>query len=566
MRRFAADTWLLLALQSRLAWNAFTSRSLLRRLVAGASLVLIGLFAGSLASGIGYGAGRLLRRFPGLGLEPLLPGLLLTVPVLLLLVISFGVALGTLFLAGDLELLMAAPVDRRAVIASRLLGSMGWYYALLGATALPALVAYGLALGYGPLYYIAAVASLLAVPLFPAGVAALLAMIVARFAPPRRVSEAMGLAAGLFGIAFSIAGQTARLWTRTLFGSATSVRALLASLRDVDALPIPTFVAGRGLAAAGAGHLSAAVGDLAGFALLTFGAFALCLAGADTLYASGWVRMQSGGAASRRRTAGAEAGGWLARAPVFMAICWKDWQLLLRDLRNFAQLLTPLLLMPFVYANLLGRSSRRNGDLLGPGGPLGSLAADARAAAVAAGVLILSVLIFGRLARTSVSREGAAWWVLKAAPISSSTVLVGKLAAAAIPFVAVSTLLMGLAALWNGYSLAGAIYGWYGVEVLGLAMLALNVACSVPWAKLDWDDPRRAVSGWATAASLAGSAVFGLVAGILLCLPLLAQQFAASVLVTAWIAGPLTALALSAAVTRLAIQFGARRLPLVGEQ
>jgi hypothetical protein len=175
------------------------------------------------------------------------------------------------------------------------------------------------------------------------------------------------------------------------------------------------------------------------------------------------------------------------------------------------------------------------------------------------------VLVFGRVARTSISREGRAWWVLKSAPISGHELLGGKLLAAAVPFAVVSTLLTAGAAVWNGYSVAGALYGWYGIEVLGAGMLALNVACSVPWAKLDWDDPRRMSSGWATIASWASSAALGVLGGLFLCLPLLAEAFAPSMVAPAWIVGAGAALAISAGASALALQFGVSRLPLVGE-
>src|SRR5262249_1312988 len=135
--------------------------------------------------------GLLLRRGAATGLEPglegLFPGVVLSLITVVLLLSSFGVALGSLFLASDLDLLMAAPVDRRAVFVSKILDGIGWYYALVAALALPALFAYGAALRFGPAYYGFTLVTVLVAPLLPAALGAVLVLLVARFAPARRV-------------------------------------------------------------------------------------------------------------------------------------------------------------------------------------------------------------------------------------------------------------------------------------------------------------------------------------------------------------------------------------------
>ena len=566
MTLFLRDTALLLGLRWQMAWNSFRARSRLRQ----ALYVLVAITAGSsivtFCGTIGYAVGRLLLRYPDLRLDALLPGLILTVPAVLLLAVAFGVALGSLFLSGDLEVLMVAPVDRRAVLAAKLLDGLAWYYALLAVAALPALVTYGSGLGYGAVYYVLTVVCLLAVPLLPAGLAALLVMAAARVAPARRVREALGLAVALLGASCSIAGQTARLWTRQLAFASGDPREVLIQLHSLGAAPLPTLVAGRGLAAAGRGAYGTALAEVSGYLALTLGAFALCLLTADTLYATGWTRMQSAGTARRRHVARND-GGWLGRAPAALAICLKDWRVIPRDLRNFAQLVTPLLVLPAIYVNLLGgRTARRNVDVLvATSSRLGAAAGPVQGALTAAGILLVAVLVFGRVARTSIGREGRSWWVVKAAPVNGVELLGGKLLAAAIPFALVSTAMLVVAAAWNHYSLAGALYGWYGIQVLGITMLAFNVAFGVPWARLDWDDPRYMASGWASVWSLGTSFVAGVVGGALLALPLIAESVAPALAAPAWAFGAGATLAIGAGASALAIQYGAARLRDVGE-
>src|SRR5438552_1148288 len=209
-----ADTWLLLTLRWQLAWNKFRSRKPAAKALSVIGMVWIGVVAGGLSSLVGGAAGVLLRNNPEQGLDTVIPGLILTGATFLILLSSFGVALGALFLASDLELLMAAPVDRRAVFISKILDGMGFYYATVAVTAVPALITYGLGIGYGPLYYLLALVAVIGTPLLPAGLAAILVMLVARFAPARRVREVLGLMGALFGITCGLLGQTSRLWLR----------------------------------------------------------------------------------------------------------------------------------------------------------------------------------------------------------------------------------------------------------------------------------------------------------------------------------------------------------------
>ena len=566
-QRFFSDLWLLLSLRWTVMWNGFRGRKWW-----GQALTVLGLLWGAgwaifLAGLIGFGAGSLLRRFPDAGLEPLLPGLLLTAVAAIVLISSFGVALGSLFLASDLETLMTAPVSRRAVFTSKILDGLGAYYAIVLVTAIPALVTYGFGLRYGPAYYLLAIVAVLGTPLFPAGVGALLTMLVARFAPARRVREVLGLVGALIGIGCSLIGQTSRIWTSRIGQAGDDPQLLLERLRQFGALPLPSFIAGRGLASAGTGHWLLAFSELLGFLLLTFGSFALCVLAADRLYAAGWVRMQSSGTASRSRARAARDAadaGWLGRAPAWAAIALKDWRVIPRDLRNFAQLLSPLVILPIIYFNLLsggGRRGRDLGDLLGN---LGGGTFDPAGIVIAFGVMTATALVFRRIASNSISMEGKAWWLLKIAPVAGRDLLRGKFAAAMIPFAILSTLLLIGAAIWQGFSLLGLIYGWFGVELLGAVVLALAVAASVPWARLDWDDPRKMTSGWGSLISfLVGTAVAGL-AGLLLCLPVIIGIVAPNFIALAWLLGPLLALALAAATVWYSLEIGARFLGRVG--
>src|SRR5262249_25719320 len=141
----------------------------------------------------------------------------------------------------------------------------------------------------------------------------------------------------------------------------------------------------------------------------------------------------------------------------------------------------------------------------------------------------------------------------------------GKFLVAWAPFAGLSTLLLAGAAVWRGFSAFGFFYGWYGVELLGAGMLAVGIGFAVPWARLDWEDPRRRGSGGgALFAPLVGAAL-ALVGGGLLCLPVLVEAAAPEWAVLGWIGGVGGSAAVTAAVSLAALGLGLNRLDAVGE-
>ena len=229
------------------------------------------------------------------------------------------------------------------------------------------------------------------------------------------------------------------------------MKALIDDVRGLADVPVPPLLAGRGLASAGLGDWGPLVASYSGYLLSTVGFFVLCVWLADRLYAAGWVRMQSSGSSKRGRERSARAAaraGWLGRAPAWFAITLKDWRVLPRDLRNFAQMLAPLAFLPFAFYSLIaGFNDTQTGGGRGRNGPataLGGLSHGALGVFVAAGVLVALLFVFGRLAETSISMEGKSWWLTKAAPLSPAEVLFGKFMSSAIPFVILGTDLHGI--------------------------------------------------------------------------------------------------------------------------
>jgi len=235
-----------------------------------------------------------------------------------------------------------------------------------------------------------------------------------------------------------------------------------------------------------------------------------------------------------------------------------------RDLRNFAQFLTPLFLLPVFYLNFLG-GGRDSLNVVDQANSFGHGVVSFTHAFVAAGILMTTALIFNRIASTGISMEGKSYWLLKAAPISGRELLLGKFISALIPFAVLSTLLFAGAAIWRGVSLPGFLYGWYGIMLLGAGMLAIDVGMAVPWANLNWDDPRRMSSGWGALIAFVVSIATSLVAGFLLTVPFIVRLLLPGFEIIAWLICPILAAAVVVAVAWVMVSIGLQFLTRVGE-
>ena len=117
-------------------------------IILGAGLIFVSTL-------LGYGAGLFTtaRNAPFALAADTVPGLLLTLLLFSLLFSGFNQALRALFLTGDMERLMVAPVRTPAVMAAKLLSRMPSMIKLTLLAVTPALIAYGLGIGAGALYY-----------------------------------------------------------------------------------------------------------------------------------------------------------------------------------------------------------------------------------------------------------------------------------------------------------------------------------------------------------------------------------------------------------------------------
>ncbi len=457
------------------------------------------------------------------------PAMVLTGAFSLTLVFSFGLLLQGLYLAGDMEFLLSAPIPIRAVFGAKLLQAILPNVLLVCLFSVPLLFGLGAANGYTWLYYPMVILLLLAVMLTGAGLASLLVMGIVRVFPARTVAEVRGAVGGILALVLS---QMGNLSGRFRFGPGQTSQALRL-LTYLDEGWSPFAWAGRGLMDIGAGSWLSGIG-LAFVTLAVSGViFFLTLRTAERLYFGGWARMQS--SSPKKRTArkrGSVTTTSQARAaarvtlierlipPAMRAVIVKDSLVLRRDLRHLSQLVSPLILGLIYALMFVGRGGELPGgrgelpEFLNPGFERALFVYGSAAIAVFVGWMLMS-----RLALMAFSQEGKQYWLLKVAPVSANQLLVAKFIVAYLPTVVLGWIFLLVIALLQRN--ADAL--WFGLPVVAFVVAGgtgIYLAFGVTGANLEWATPRQMISTSAgCVSSLVSAGYVGLSAALFILPP-----------------------------------------------
>lgn len=522
------DTLLLMQLYWKLDRREIGGRSPTRILLT--ILAALGILALGAASGfVGFGASFLARPELPVQLPPgLIPGLMLTFVLVGVLFTGLNQSVKALFLSGDLDRLMVAPVQTRSVMVAKLLSRLPATLLLLFVVAGPAFAGYGIGFGAGPIYYVVGAVLLLCAPLFGLSLGAVLAMLLVRWLPVNRLNELLAAAYAFVGIAIALLFQLPRLFLDngefTVNADSAVMVQLSSAVEAVDRLPIPTLWAGRGLMELDAGTITGTgLLGLGTYLLITVGLFALVLLSAQKLYLSGWLKTQSAG--GKRR--GLEESGALSGRSLSAAIGIKDWLLRLRDPRQLVSLLGGGFIAVVVGGLAIFRGNGGGESLMAASangipdatGPWRVLAASfSPGVIVSAYAFFVGFVFLSNMASYAMALEGRSFSLLKAAPVLPREVWLAKLRSIYVPFVILFTLIMVGAWFFTRFSLVWLPYALVAGLLAGMGLMALATSTGFRYANLEWADPRRMMSQSGGLASFILSVAYGLPAMVIIML------------------------------------------------
>jgi len=441
------------------------------------------------------------------------PVIVVSAAFVLILLASFGVLLQALYLAGDMDFLLSAPIPIRAVFVTKMTQAILPNFGLILLFALPVLFGLGISEGYNFLFYPLVLIVLASLALAAAGLASLLVMVVVRVFPARRVAEILGFFVAIISFTCSQSGQIMN------YSDVSSDQALQAfnMMTRLDTFWSPLAWAGHSLADLGAGRwLSGTILFLVTIGL-SGGIFALSLATAERLYYTGWASVQVSTRSKRttrapRRTTSSNlpivAMVHKVIPPAVRAIVVKDLLMLRRDLRNMSQLVTPLIL-GILYAFML---IRRGGEPpAGRGEAPAAFMEALRSLMVYANVgisLFVGWSLLSRLAGMAFSQEGKNYWLLKASPVSTGKLLLAKFLVAFLPTLALGWGFLVIISLLQGAQLTTLLFSMVAVMMIIGGTAGLNLTFGVLGANFNWQDPRRISQGSAGCLSAVASFAF----------------------------------------------------------
>lgn len=559
------ETTLLLRLYWRLDRRDSTRLPLVARLLSYFGVVVLLWFSGM----VGYGASQVVKdsAFPIRMDIGLVPGLILTVVWFATIFVGLNQALKALYLSGDLDRLLAAPVHSASVMTAKLLSRLPATLQVTLLIGIPALVVYGIGLGLGPAYYLLGVLFVLIAPLFGLALGALLVMILVRFLPAKRLSEYLSAVYIVLGMLIALSFQIPRLLIGSEGINPQSTESIERMLHTMEALPLPTIMAGQALIDLARGQIVAsALGSIAFYLSVTLGLYIVTVLLADRLYLSGWLRMQGSGA---RRQGFEERRGVFGGDSLAATLATKDWLLRLRDSRQIATLFSGIVLAT-VFAFVLLRN-QEGGSLLNI-----SQAADippqvswltafmSRGVILSGMVLVVAWSTVSNAALSALALEQDSFYILKAAPISPRQVYQGKLLGLVAAYVAVATVLLSASWVLARFSLVWTVYAWLCLMIIGYGLLAFSVALGCVYPKLDWEDPRRMTTGRARLYNMMGSVLFGLMAALIALAPFVLAAMAPAGTLFYVLVGLLVLLAITWGLVRWSMRQVEQAWPALG--
>lgn len=431
---------------------------------------------------------------------------LATVPVIVftatfigILLTSFGLLLQALYLAGDMDFLLSAPVPIRAVFISKMLQAILPNFGLILLFGLPLLYGLGASEGYNILYFPLVILLLSAMALAAAGLSSLLVMLIVRVFPARRVAEVLGLFVGLVSILCSQSGQIAN-WTDVSQQQASQAFQLVS---QVNSSWSPFAWGGRGLVGIGQGHWLIGSGLIIATLVLAIGIFFFSLQTAERWYFTGWAGLQTDTVKKKKRHHVPETSkGGLRYLSSYrfipastVAIIQKDFIMMRRDLRNMSQLITPLI-FGVIYAVLFIRGGGQAPEGRGQA-PAWMLEAFNNLMVYGnVGIsLFVSWTFLSRVALTVFSQEGRNYWMIKSAPMSSGRILTAKFIVSYLPALSLGWGFILVISFLQHAPLSIFVYSLLVVTFCIAGLTGLNLFFGVNGANFEWQDPRRMAQG-----------------------------------------------------------------------
>ena len=371
------------------------------------------------------------RETPGIGelLALKLLGMVMLAFLPILLLSNVITALSSFFLARDLELLTAAPVDGVRFYGARLLETAihsSWMIVLV---MVPVLSAYAVSFGAGPLFFVVAPVALISFLVIPAVIGTAVTQVLVNVFPARRARDLLALVALLAAAGLVVLFRFARPEQLARPEGFRNLVDFVSTLETPQSVWLPSDWAAEAVLAP---LFPAGQADFFPLLLLASTAAAMIVFGAiahERLFRAGYSRAQDSGADVASRRDRHLLGRMLSRfSPPVRTLIVKDVRTFFRDTTQWSQLLLLAVLVVVYVYNIKVLPLFSGEDV---GFFLTNVVVFLNIGL--AGFVIAAIA--ARFVFPSVSLEGRTLWLLKSSPLKLSSLVWTKFWVGVIPLV-----------------------------------------------------------------------------------------------------------------------------------
>ena len=408
-------------------------------------------------------------------------------------------SLSTFFLADDLRLLMTAPVAIRRLFHARFARTVVQASWMVMVFLTPVLMGVGRARCAGLSYYATAVLTVVPFAVIPVAAGSAVTLLLVNTFPARRARDLLMLMGLLFAASLVVLLRFIRPEQLLRVESLPDVTDFFATLQSPITPILPSFWAGETLFASLRGGRDL----LHAGALWTTALAAMVVVGAahQRWYFTGFSRAQEAPKARFAHLAALEAAvRALPLSPVRRQLLVKDLKIFLRDVGQWSQLLLLVALVLVYLYNFRVLDLQRIPYMAGFVKNVYALVNLAMAGLVMATVAV-------RFVFPAVSAEGAAFWIVRTAPISLGDFLWSKFWAGLVPVLVLTEILTISANEFLGVDPLLKLVAAISIVFMSFALVGLAMGMGARYPRFD-ADPTQAAGSYGGVAFMIQAVLF----------------------------------------------------------
>ena len=409
-------------------------------------------------------------------------------------------ALSTFFLADDLRLLVASPVATRRLFHARFFRTVVQASWMVVIFVVPVLLGVGWARCAGPLFYLTAIGTIVPFSIIPVAVGTAVTLVLVNTFPARRARDILMLMGLLFAASLVIVLRFIRPEQLMRVESLPDLTAFFATLQSPVTPLLPSFWAGETVFAALQGRFDGL--HLAALWTTAAGLVVLLAAASERWHFAGFSKAQE---ARKTRFTRFElltrAAALLPISAVRRHLLIKDLKVFLRDVSQWSQLLLLVALVLVYLYNFRVLDLDRNPYM---SGMIKNIYAFVNLAM--AGLVMSTVC--ARFVFPTVSSEGAAFWIIRTAPISLRSFLWSKFWVGLIPVLVLTEVLTVAANQFLGVAPLLNVVGAVSVFFMCLALVGLATGLGARYPRFTADNPSQVAGSYGGVAFMIVAVLF----------------------------------------------------------